>query len=116
MIPYATAKAAVIGFMRSLSLELVRDGITVNCLAPIAKTRMTSGLPSIPSSWRPEQVSSLVAWLCSEEAAGITGQIIGARGALVTRLDVEERGVISLAADGSPVSESVSAVLQRELR
>jgi NAD(P)-dependent dehydrogenase (short-subunit alcohol dehydrogenase family) len=73
---YGAAKAGVAGFMRCLAIEARKAGITVNVLAPNAYSRMTADLFPEGSEERyaPEKVSPAIAWLCSDEAADITGQ------------------------------------------
>ncbi len=76
---YGAAKAGIAGLMRCLWPEAQRKGITVNALAPAALTRMTEDLPrwgeeELGGQMRPEQVSPTVVWLCSDEAAEVTGR------------------------------------------
>jgi NAD(P)-dependent dehydrogenase (short-subunit alcohol dehydrogenase family) len=90
---YATAKAGIAGLTQTLSLELHKLGVTVNCVGPAAATRITGTMPGAPEvieaddvpegEWNPmdPSVSSpLVAWLASDEAQHITGQVIRAVG------------------------------------
>lgn len=73
---YGAAKAGIAGFMRCLAIEAAKAGITVNVLAPNAYSRMTASLFPEGSEERfaPEKVSPAIAWLCSDEAAEITGR------------------------------------------
>jgi NAD(P)-dependent dehydrogenase (short-subunit alcohol dehydrogenase family)/acyl dehydratase/putative sterol carrier protein len=77
---YSAAKAGIYGFTMTASMELLKDGITVNAIAPIAKTRMTEEIDSVPAEYRPEEVSPLVVYFASELAKDVTGRIIGVHG------------------------------------
>ncbi len=75
---YGAAKAGIAGFMRVLALEGIKYGITVNVLAPGALSRMTEDImpdiPDLDKRMAPEKVSPTVVWLCTEEAAKVTGR------------------------------------------
>jgi 3-oxoacyl-[acyl-carrier protein] reductase len=85
---YSASKAGVIGLTRTLALELSRNAITVNCVAPGATdTAMFNGVPedikakivgTIPLKRmaRPEETAALHAFLASDDAAYITGQVV----------------------------------------
>lgn len=86
---YVAAKAALIGFAKNAAIELAADGICVNAIAPGSiRTRMIDdpdrelALYPIPIGRiaAPEEVSYLVAFLASDEAAFITGQTIPING------------------------------------
>jgi NAD(P)-dependent dehydrogenase (short-subunit alcohol dehydrogenase family) len=92
---YCTAKGALLGLMRNLAAELGPAGVCVNAITPGAvPTRMAAGKPqsrideesrSIPlRRWaRPDEVSGLVCFLCSEDSSYLSGQTIGVDGALI---------------------------------
>ncbi len=77
---YAAAKAGIYGFTLTIALELRSKGITVNAVAPMAKTRMTTDIDVIPEEMVPEQISPLVLFLASDEAEDITGKVFGVHG------------------------------------
>jgi NAD(P)-dependent dehydrogenase (short-subunit alcohol dehydrogenase family) len=81
---YAAAKAGIYGLTRTLSIELLKAGITVNCVAPVAITRMTEDLPMFKGMSQdqmgPQLISPAVLFLASDLAADVTGQVIGVQG------------------------------------
>jgi acetoacetyl-CoA reductase len=90
---YAAAKAGMHGFTKSLALESARKGVTVNTISPgYIGTKMVTAipkdvldtkiLPQIPVSrlGKPEEVAGLIIYLCSEEAAFVTGANIAING------------------------------------
>jgi NAD(P)-dependent dehydrogenase (short-subunit alcohol dehydrogenase family) len=87
---YGAAKAGIAGLTQIASMEMARYGVTVNAIAPGARTRMTEktfGELATPEGsfdpLDPENVAPLVAYLCSDQAAQITGQVFGITGGLV---------------------------------
>jgi NAD(P)-dependent dehydrogenase (short-subunit alcohol dehydrogenase family) len=87
---YGAAKAGIAGFTQIVAMELARYGVTVNAIAPGARTRMTEktfGEITVPQEGfdplAPENVAPLVAYLCTDQAADITGQVFGITGGLV---------------------------------
>ena len=92
---YAAAKAGVIGFSKSAAKELAARGVTVNMVAPgFIDTDMTANLPEkvreatlegIPMKkmGSPENIADAVAFLVSDNASYITGQVINVDGGMV---------------------------------
>jgi 3-oxoacyl-[acyl-carrier protein] reductase len=90
---YATAKAGIIGFTKSVAKETGRFGITVNAISPNARTRMVESIPAdrleeitqaIPMGrWGdPAEIAFAVGFLASEEASYITGAVLPVDGGL----------------------------------
>lgn len=92
---YSAAKAGIIGFTKTLARELAARNITANAVAPgFIETDMTAKLPenimeaakaAIPLKrfGKPEDIARVCAFLASEEASYITGQVISVNGGLV---------------------------------
>ena len=91
-VNYAAAKGALHSATKSLSLELASRGITVNAVAPgIIATSVSAAsfdeqaiqrLVPMKRVGRPEELADLVGFLCSNQAAYITGQIISINGGM----------------------------------
>ncbi|HEY3004156.1 MAG TPA: SDR family oxidoreductase [Kribbellaceae bacterium] len=99
---YATAKAGIVGMTLVLARELERFGVTVNAIAPRARTRMTTSTfadykPAPAAGFddrAPENVSPVVAWLASPEAGHISGKVFVTYGGVVelqTNIDPQVR-------------------------
>ena len=88
---YSASKAAIIGFTKSLSLELARNNIRVNCVAPgVVESEMTANIDlsqlkkMIPMKRfaTPEEIAEAVFFLASEKASYITGEVLNVSGGL----------------------------------
>lgn len=88
---YSAAKAGIIGATKALAVELAKRNITANCVAPgLIDTQMLDNsfldeaLKTVPMQriGQPEEVAAVVAFLCSNEAAYITRQVISVNGGM----------------------------------
>ena len=90
---YSAAKAGMHGFTKALALEVARKGVTVNTISPgYIGTKMVTAiprdvldskiLPQVPLGrlGKPEEIAGLIIYLCSEEAAFVTGANIAING------------------------------------
>jgi NAD(P)-dependent dehydrogenase (short-subunit alcohol dehydrogenase family) len=81
---YSAAKGGIYSLTRTASMELQRMGVTANAIAPVALTRMTHDLPMFKGLTAeqigPQYVAPVAAFLASDLAADITGQVIGVHG------------------------------------
>lgn len=115
-VTYSTAKGGIAAMTMVAAEEMQRYGVTVNAIAPSARTRMTEGpfaeAMKPPESgfdaMHPGNVSPVVAWLASEEAGDVTGRVIEIEGGRMCVEDAwrhgpaEDRGERWLALDVGP--------------
>ncbi len=93
---YAASKAGLIGFAKSVALEVASRGITVNVVAPgLIETDMTRAITDAArQEWEtkiplgrlgtPDDIASAVCFLASDEASYITGQVVAVNGGMYT--------------------------------
>ena len=93
-VNYSAAKSGIIGFTKSLALEVANKGITINALAPgFTETDLVLSLPEhirehlierIPMHRfaKPAEIAELATFILSEKASYITGQVISINGGL----------------------------------
>ena len=103
---YGAAKAGIAGLTRVLALEGIKYGITVNTLAPAAWSRLTVDIMPKETEERfgPEKVSPVVVWLCTDEAAKVTGRQFCAGANRVSLLSWQVTEIV----EGDPMGEPLS--------
>jgi 3-oxoacyl-[acyl-carrier protein] reductase len=87
---YAASKAGLIGFTKTVAVEVARRGVTVNAVAPgLIETRLTEGVSNglaerVPArrSGTPDEVAACIGFLASEQAAYVTGATLTVDGGL----------------------------------
>jgi len=84
---YGAAKAGIAAFTTITAMELAKYGVTVNCLAPAAFTRMTAELPGFAGADEetqeklgPRWIAQVATWLASPEAKNVTGRVFDVAG------------------------------------
>jgi len=73
---YASAKGGIVSLVRSAAAGMHRYGVTANCIAPVARTRMSANVPmEIGGIGDAEDVAPMVVYLLSDKARNVTGQV-----------------------------------------
>ena len=102
---YGAAKSGIATFSIIAAKELGRYGVTVNAVAPGARTRMTENLGGgrpapEPGTWderSPDNIAPIVAWLASAESAAVTGQVFLVGGGRIAIAQGWQRGPAPIA-------------------
>ena len=86
---YAAAKLGITALSKSIALDMQRYNVRSNCLSPWARSRMTSSIPTSTAEQKaavdklqrmtPDKNAALAVFLCSDAAAGVSGQVFGTR-------------------------------------
>jgi NAD(P)-dependent dehydrogenase (short-subunit alcohol dehydrogenase family) len=89
---YSAAKAGIYGFTRTAAIELQKHRVTVNCVAPIAKTRMTEDLPMMQGvdNMTPDHIAPAALFLASDLAGDTTGNVLAVAGSRMYAYKVME--------------------------
>jgi len=117
---YGAAKAGIAGFTIIAAQELARYGVTVNCLAPNARTRMTeASFGEIPKpedgfdAMDPANIAPIVVALCADEAQDITGQCFFIYGGAVNILRPWDAGELFARDDKWDADELLAQLRER---
>jgi NAD(P)-dependent dehydrogenase (short-subunit alcohol dehydrogenase family) len=117
---YGAAKAGIAGFTIIAAQELARYGVTVNCLAPNARTRMTeASFGEIPKpedgfdAMDPANIAPIVVALCADEAQDITGQCFFIYGGAVSVLQPWDAGELFARDDKWDADELLARLRER---
>ncbi|REJ85876.1 MAG: SDR family NAD(P)-dependent oxidoreductase [Acidobacteria bacterium] len=95
---YGAAKAGIAAFTIIAARELKRYGVTVNCIAPGALTRMTEDLQpgeitdALREARSPRWIAPIVTWLCSSDSRDVTGRVFEASGRFLAVAEAWNRG------------------------
>ena len=123
---YGAAKMGIVGLSRQIAVEMQGRNVTSNCVAPFAWTRIPESIPAVTDEIRqgvdrlfqhmtPEDISPLVVFLATEQAAGISGQIVGVRGKEIYVFS-QPRVVRSLHSTGGWTQEGLEGTLEATLK
>ena len=116
---YGAAKAGIAGLTLIAAQELGRYGVTVNCIAPNARTRMTEsayGPLAVPEGFDPldpAHNSPIVVALCADEAQHITGQVFLVQGGAVNALRGWASGELFYSPEGWQADLLLAELLER---
>lgn len=120
---YGAAKAGIAAFTIIAAQELVKYGVTVNCLAPTAWSRLTAPLmggDDAPEEFRerisPRWIAVIATWLASPEAANVTGRVFDIRGEKLGIAEGWHLGPVAIQPDDATQLGPVMAELMGQAR
>jgi len=112
---YSAAKGGIVSLVRSAALGLYRYGVRSNAIAPVARTRMSANVPAgLAEIGDAEDVAPMVAYLLSDRAKHITGQIYTAVGSRIVVWN-QPMEVRSMTTDGRWSPEEIADRIDEEI-
>jgi NAD(P)-dependent dehydrogenase (short-subunit alcohol dehydrogenase family) len=111
---YSSAKGGIVSLVRSAAAGLHRYGVTANCVAPEAKSRMSGNVPMDREFGEPEDVAPLVSFLLGDGARHITGQVYSINGGKIGIYN-QPREIRTMWKRGSWTVDEIAANLDSKL-
>jgi NAD(P)-dependent dehydrogenase (short-subunit alcohol dehydrogenase family) len=109
---YSAAKGGIVSLMRSTALGMHKYGVTANCIAPVARTRMSENVPgSLIENGEPEDVAPMAVYLLSDAARDVTGQVYTVVGRKIARWSQPREEAAMYAAGSSWTVEEIEQLL-----
>jgi len=88
---YSAAKAGIVSLVRSVAAGMHKYGVTANCIAPTARTRMSADVPmKLTDIGDPEDVAPMIVYLASDEARHVTAQVYSVAGGKIALWSIPE--------------------------
>ena len=109
---YAAAKGGIVSLTYAAAVGLSRYGVTANCIAPVARTRMSANVPTaLAENGDPEDIAPMVVYLLSDQAKEVTGQVYSVVGGKIAVWDQPEE-VRAMYKNGRWTPEEIAETLQ----
>lgn len=113
---YSAAKGGIVSLVRSAAAGMYRYGVTANCIAPVAKTRMSANVPmEISEIGEAEDIAPMVVYLLSDKAREITGQVYTVAGGKIAVWN-QPTEVRAMYKDGRWTPEEIATRLPTSVR
>jgi NAD(P)-dependent dehydrogenase (short-subunit alcohol dehydrogenase family) len=111
---YSAAKGGIVSLVRSAAAGMYKYGVTANCIAPIARSRMSGQVPFDFEMGGPEDVAPLVTFLFGEKARHITGQIYTINGGRIAVWN-QPQEIREMTKDGRWTAEEIADQLDEKV-
>ena len=122
---YAAAKLGIFGLTKATALDMARYNVTANCISPFAWTRMIGTIPTTTEAQQarvekikklsPAHIAPVAAFLASDAAKDVTGQVFGVRGKEIM-LFSHERPIMRVHHDGGWTAERLAEMFPGTLQ